>query len=330
VAAFSHIPRALQVALVTAILLAALAAAGVVLVAHTFSGRYAGDDHPDSRLAQLAGGPVRYVEAGTASPAQPLLLLHGYQGTLSQWNDTWTQLQSCSARRIRIDVPGFGHSVWASRDFSLDTQADRIVALLDHLGIERVTLAGTSMGGSLAAAVAARHPERIAQLALFAPSAFPGSLTYDGLFGILVKPGVPNRMATWIAGTALYRRLFPTNIATETLTLTASYDEHWAESLRSIRAPTLIAWSTSDRTADVSAAPKVHAAIAASTLLMLDAGTGHSIPNARPDLTAALLCELANGTPPQGVLTDSVTALLHAGETLDTGAAAGTTREVAE
>jgi pimeloyl-ACP methyl ester carboxylesterase len=314
VAAFARIPRGLRIALVAALLLALLAAAGVLTVALTFPGRYAGGDHPDSRMTRLAGGPVRYVEAGTASPEHPLLLLHGYQGTLSQWDDTWARMQSCPLRRIRIDVPGFGHSIWESDDFSLDTQADRIVALLDQLGIERVTLSGTSMGGSLAAAVAARHPDRVAQLLLFAPSAYPGSLTYDGLFGVLVRPGIPNRIATGIAGTGLYRRLFPTNIATETLTLTASYDEHWAESLRRIRAPTLIAWSTGDRTADPSAAPKVHAAIAGSRLLMLDADTGHSIPNTRPELAAALLCALANGTPPADLLVGSRSALLRTGE----------------
>jgi pimeloyl-ACP methyl ester carboxylesterase len=299
---------------VAAFILGLMAAGSVLLVANTFSGRYAGGNHPDSRMAQLAGGPVRYVDAGAQPLEPPVLLLHGYQGTLSQWDDTWARLQSCSVRRIRIDVPGFGHSVWDSDDFSLDKQADRVVAFLDQMGIERVTLAGTSMGGSLAASVAARHPERVARLLLFAPSAYPGSLTYDGLFGVLVKPGVPNRIATWIAGTALYRRLFPTNIAIETLTSTASYDENWAESLRRIRAPTLIAWSTADRTADSAAAPKVHAAIAGSALLMLDAATGHSIPNTRPDLTAALICAAANGRPPQDVLAGSPGSMLRPGE----------------
>ncbi len=295
-------------------MLLVLGAACLLVMARTFPGRYAGDPHPESRSLSLTGGPVRYVEEGGSSAAPPLLLLHGYQGTLSQWNATWSRLQSCAVRRLRIDVPGFGHSVWNSSDFSLDAQADRVVAFLDARGIDRVTLAGTSMGASLAAAVAARHPQRVVQLALFAPSAYPGSLTYDGLYGVLVKPGAPNRIATRIAGTWLYRRLFPTNIAMETLTLTASYDEHWAAALGQIRAPTLIAWSRRDDTANPSAAPKVHAAISGSALLMLDDETGHSIPGARPELTAALLCELANGASPHDILTDPVRALLRPGE----------------
>lgn len=314
VTAFSHIPRGLRIAIATAILLALLAAAAVLVVGVTFSGRYAGGNHPESRVARLAGGPVRYVDAGTASQADALLLLHGHQGTLSQWDDAWARLETCPVRRIRVDVPGFGRSVWDSSDYRLDTQADRIVALLDELGIERATLAGTSMGGSLAAAVAARHPERVAQLLMLAPSAYPGSLTYDGLYGVLVRPGVPNRVATWIANSAPYRHLFPTSIASVTLSLTASYDGHWADSLRLIRAPTLIAWSIGDRTADPSAAPKVHAAIAGSRLLMLDAETGHSIPNTRPDLAATLMCALAKGTAPADLPAAAISPLLRADE----------------
>jgi abhydrolase domain-containing protein 6 len=287
-----------------------------LLLALTISGRYTGGLHPESQMLQLSGGPVRYVEEGEPSGNPPLLLLHGYQGTLSQWNDTWASLGSCPAQRIRVDIPGFGLSVWDSRDFSLPTQADRLAEFLDQLGIPRVTLAGTSMGGSLAATMAARHPERVAQLALFAPSGYPGGLTYDGLFGMLVKPGPLNRIATWITDTPLFRRAFPTTIAAETLTTTASYGEQWAETLPQIRAPTLIAWSTGDSTSQPWAAPLVHEAIDSSALLMLDDTTEHSVPNTRPELTAAVLCRLALGASPEETLDGTVRSLLRPGETL--------------
>jgi pimeloyl-ACP methyl ester carboxylesterase len=299
-------------AVVTALLV--LGAMGfVLLLTRAIPARFPGGDHPESRMVKLSRGPVRYVEEGEPSHVPPLLLLHGYQGTLSQWNDTWEKLQTCPAHRIRIDIPGFGHSVWDSRDFSLDAQADRIVAFLDELDIARVTLAGTSMGGSLAATVAARHPERIAQLALFAPSGYPDALTYDGLFGMLVKPGPLNRTAMWVTDTWIYRRAFPNNVMAETLTTTASYGTSWAESLSDIRAPTLIAWSSADRTSSSWAARKVRDAIAGSVLLTLDDATEHSVPNTRPELTAALLCQLAMGaTPEQSV--SGASSLLRSGE----------------
>jgi pimeloyl-ACP methyl ester carboxylesterase len=301
---------------VAACLVVALALGFVLLLALTLPGRYAGGAHPESRMLQLSGGLVRYVEEGEASGDPPLLLLHGYQGTLSQWDETWAMLQSCPARRLRVDIPGFGLSVWDSRDFSLETQADRLAEFLDQLGIARVTLAGTSMGGSLAATIAARHPARVAQLALFAPSGYPDALTYDGLFGMLVKPGPLNRIATWITDTAIFRRAFPTTIAAETLTTTASYGQPWAESLQKIRAPTFIAWSTGDRTSRPWAASKVHEAIARSVLLTLDDATQHSVPNTRPELTATLLCRLALGATPEQLLDGAAKSLLRPGETL--------------
>jgi pimeloyl-ACP methyl ester carboxylesterase len=295
--------------------LTALVLGFALLLAFTISGRYSGGAHPESRMLQLSGGPVRYVEEGEASGDPPLLLLHGYQGTLSQWDDTWAMLQSCPVRRFRIDIPGFGLSVWDSREFSLETQADRLVEFLGRLGISRVTLAGTSMGGSLAATMAARHPTRVKRLALFAPSGYPDALTHDGLFGMLLKPGPLNRIATWITDTWLFRQAFPNTIAAETLTTTASYGSRWAESLHQIRAPTLIVWSTGDRTSQYWAAGKVHEAIAGSVLLTLDDATGHSVPNSRPELTATLLCRLALGATPGQTIDGAASSLLRAGET---------------
>lgn len=314
VVAFSHIPRGLQITAAVGALILVAYAVCLLLIGATFPGRYAGEQHPESRMARLPGGPVKYVKIGTAG-THPLLLLHGYQGTLSQWNAVWERLNRCDLHRIRIDIPGFGESVWDSDDFSLDTQAQRVATFLDHLGISRVVLAGTSMGASLAATFAARYPERVERLALFAPSAYPGSLTYDGLYGVLVKPGPLNMFAQIIARTSPFQKLFPSNIAIETLTVTASYDQNWVASLSRIRAPTLVAWSRQDGTASSSAAPKVHAAIRGSYLLMLDEKTGHSVPGARPQLTAALLCELARGTPMHEVFAaEAVRRELHAGE----------------
>lgn len=318
VAAFSHIPfpGGLRVALVAAALALAAYAGCLLLVGVTFSGRYAGGEHPESQIAHLAGGPVRYVEEPGTTGTPPLLLLHGYQGTLSQWNATWEQLSSCSAPRIRIDIPGFGRSVWNSNDFSLTTQADRVIAFLDSKGIRQVVLAGTSMGASLAAVIAARHPQRVTSLALFAPSGYPGSLTYDGLFGALAKPGLLNSFALIIADTRLFRMIFPTSVAIETLTTTASYGNGWVALLSTIRAPTLIVWSRGDRTVAPQAATYVQAAIDGSHLLMLDEEAGHSTPIMRPELTAALLCALSNGVSVAEILTDPVRQHLRPGEVL--------------
>ncbi|MEY4762494.1 MAG: hypothetical protein RLZZ200_2350 [Pseudomonadota bacterium] len=277
-----------------------LAAAAVLLLGgsfivlrHVMPSRYRPDVVAGATLIRVPDGQIRYELAGSGT--ETLLLLHGFQGNLNQWDPVWDRMGNCEVRRLRIDVPGFGDSRVDSRDYSLDAEGERIIRFLDALDIPRVTLAGTSMGGSLAAWIAAKHPDRVSGLVLFAPSGYPGSLSYPGLFGMLVRPGPLNALATRIAGSDLYARIFPNSMAVETLTLTASYGQAWRDALPRIQAPTLIAWSAGDTTALPFAAEGVQRAIAGSALLMLDATTRHSIPNSRPELAASILCSLARG-----------------------------------
>ncbi|MFN7641082.1 MAG: alpha/beta fold hydrolase, partial [bacterium] len=49
---------------------------------------------------------------------------------------------------------------------------DMILALMDHLGVERVTVVGHSMGGRIAWTFAAQHPQRVHKLVLVAPDGY--------------------------------------------------------------------------------------------------------------------------------------------------------------
>lgn len=68
-------------------------------------------------------------------------------------------------RAILFDRPGSGFSDWPE-DFSYTTsaQAQVIVELVEHLGLQRFALYGHSMGGSIAIEAASLMPERIAAL----------------------------------------------------------------------------------------------------------------------------------------------------------------------
>lgn len=241
-------------------------------------------------------GSWRYEDSGEGDSA--LLLLHGFNQGLDQWDGVWAQLASCGQRRIRVDLPGFAGSRFDSDDFGLPRQAERLLAFLDARGLRKVTLAGSSMGGSLAAWFAAAHPERVNQVMLLAPSGYPGALTYPGLFGALVQPGRLNRAATWIAITRPYGLLFPHSAAVQALTVTASYGDLWMAALSQVRARTLLVWSRVDPVASAATAQAVASAIPGSALLWLDASAGHSPPNTRPELVARLLCRLGQGASP--------------------------------
>ena len=96
----------------------------------------------------------------------PILIVHG----LSYFSWDWLEVgQVLAADRevVAIDMRGFGDSDWSpQKDYSVPAMAQDIVNVLEHLGWKRALLLGHSMGGRSTTYVAARHPERVAGLAL--------------------------------------------------------------------------------------------------------------------------------------------------------------------
>lgn len=105
----------------------------------------------------------------------PLLLVHG----LSYFSYDWLEIaQALGAEREVAcpDMRGFGDSDWsASKDYTVPSMGQDLVNLLDHLGWQRAALVGHSMAGRATTYVAAKHPVRVAGLALidFTPENAP-------------------------------------------------------------------------------------------------------------------------------------------------------------
>lgn len=252
----------------------------------------------DEQVASFSEGQIRFEER--AEGAEAILLLHGFNGQLGDWNQVWSSLNGCG-HALRLDIPGFGASRWDTQDFSLPAQARRILDFLDARGIARVTLVGTSMGGSLAAWIAAEHPKRVTGLLLLAPSGFPDSLHYSGLFGVLVKPGPANRVGGLIASNSLYSIAFPRSRALQATSVTASYGAPWADALTRISAPTMLIWSRGDTS--FHAAADVQRLIRSSQLVTVAHEAGHLLAQTRPELAAAAACLIAKGARMEDVHT---------------------------
>ena len=96
----------------------------------------------------------------------PILIVHG----LSYFSYDWLEVaQALGSERevLCMDMRGFGDSEWSrERDYSVPSMAQDIVAVLDHMAWKRAVLVGHSMGGRSTTYVAARHPARVAGLAL--------------------------------------------------------------------------------------------------------------------------------------------------------------------
>ena len=121
---------------------------------------------PTPRDLDAAGQRLRILEMGTGS-AVPVLLLHGFGADLNSWMFTQSALAE-SARTIALDLPGHGGSAKDVGAGDADALTGAVEAALAALGIARAHLVGHSLGGAVAASLAARRPDRVASLTLIA------------------------------------------------------------------------------------------------------------------------------------------------------------------
>jgi len=234
-------------------------------------------------------GKIRFQRQGNEKHS--IVLLHGFNGSLNNWNNVWPHLSSC-ASAIRLDIPGFGQSEWKSDDYSLPKQSQRIFQLLDSLNIETATLVGTSMGGSLSAWMAAEQPSRITSLVLAAPSGFPGSLDAGPIGSIVYRPGIVNRAIKTIATSSLYKYLFPDSRITQAVSVTSTYGKAWVDKISQIIQPTIIIWSEGDLRIPFQYSNKIMKLIPQAHLVQASKDAKHNIPGRNPELLADQICEL--------------------------------------
>lgn len=101
----------------------------------------------------------------------PVMLLHGYPLDHSIWQPL-IPLMEDEAHLIIPDLRGHGRSPVADNVYSMHCMASDVLALLDRLRIQKVILAGHSMGGYVALHFAHAYPHRLAALALVASHCF--------------------------------------------------------------------------------------------------------------------------------------------------------------
>ena len=110
----------------------------------------------------LHGHELSYVDSG-AGPA--VLFIHGILGSQRQWAHLVDEVDD-DHRVVVPDLFGHGDSAKPTGDYSLSSHAATLRDLLDHLGIDRVTLVGHSLGGGIAMQFYYLFPERVDRLVL--------------------------------------------------------------------------------------------------------------------------------------------------------------------
>jgi pimeloyl-ACP methyl ester carboxylesterase len=120
-------------------------------------------DH--GRFVEVGGERIHLIERGTGPP---LLLVHGFPSNAAAWSAIVPRLEA-ERSMVALDMVGFGQSTRRPRrPMTGNAYADRLVALMDALELERIDVAGLSWGGSVVQRLAVRHPERVHRLVLLA------------------------------------------------------------------------------------------------------------------------------------------------------------------
>jgi len=133
------------------------------------------DDNPGSAAPYEVGQFVHdnlemYYEVHGSGP-RVLVFLHGILMDANMNRRLATDLAAKGNRVILLDLPGHGLSARPQRAsfHRMDTYADHVVALLDHLGIDEAVVGGVSLGGNVSLLVAAQAPERVRGLVIEMP-----------------------------------------------------------------------------------------------------------------------------------------------------------------
>ena len=103
-----------------------------------------------------------HVSDGGGGAGVPVVFVHGNGANLTQWRAQLDHVRQ-TRRAVALDLRGMGQSEPA-RDgrYTPDAIADDIQAVADALHLQRFVIVGHSFGGSVVAAYAAKHPERVA------------------------------------------------------------------------------------------------------------------------------------------------------------------------
>lgn len=115
-------------------------------------------------IADVNGSRVEYFARGEG---EPVVFLHGWGLTPRTYSRAISGLVSAGVRIIAPSLPGFGGSDPLDGEISMPAYAERVAALIDHLGFEHpVFLMGHSLGGGVALQLAFDRPDLVRSLTL--------------------------------------------------------------------------------------------------------------------------------------------------------------------
>jgi pimeloyl-ACP methyl ester carboxylesterase len=275
--------------------------------------------HAEERTLPLANTPFT-TRVYVAGAGEPVVYFHGASG------HDWTGLHDRLAQRFALHAPM--HPGWdnmADLD-QFDSVADLVlyyVDVLDALGIGKGALVGHSVGGMVAAEVAAMRPDRVSRVALISPwglwrddepvadiwSQSPAELAallWHDPGGAEAKAHAPVMepealLRGYLAGAAAAHFTWPIP------------DRGLRRRLHRVAAPSLLIWGREDKVVPVSYAADFAALLPDSRTVLFDEA-GHNVHLERADAVAdAVVGHLAGGDSASRASAETAEALTEPG-----------------
>jgi pimeloyl-ACP methyl ester carboxylesterase len=252
------------------------------------------------RTVEVQGIATHLFEAGNPA-AHPLLYLHGMLD-----GNQWLDYHKAMARHFHVfvpDIPGFGLTARPNWMRDISDYVFYVRDLLDALGLEKPFIVGHSIGGWIAAEIAAWYPDRVSKLVL------------TGALGLRIKEtpmpdifamGPEEIIGTSFANPMAALPLMPSEISVEymfaqykQLTTLASllwnpgYDPKLARRLARVQCPTLLLWGEHDRLI-ASAYGELYQTLIADSSLEKLAGAGHMPMFEQPEAWSSAISQFLN------------------------------------
>lgn len=266
-------------------------------------------------FVDLAGARLYYYAAGTRGAGEPVVFVHGFATSGHVWSDV-VSLMPAGHRLIVLDLLGYGRSdPPESRPLTLHGHAERVIGLLDVLGVASACIVGHGVGGGIAQELAIHWPARVSRLALVSSIAFAGWTTRDVVLARATLPITRHLPPSWLLSmvrTELergyddavrashsidkYLRPFATASGRNTLArhiraLDARETAALAPRLGEIACPTAVVWGAQDPLLPASLGRRLADAIPGATLDVVP-GVRHFLPEEAPRQVADVLASL--------------------------------------
>jgi pimeloyl-ACP methyl ester carboxylesterase len=242
----------------------------------------------ESYQVVIDGHRIHYYVRGPVD-GEPVVLVHGLGGRSEDFANLAPHLERAGYRVYTPDLLGFGQSEEPhNASYSIQDQAELMVGFFDTVGLERVDLAGWSMGGWIAQKVAVDHPERVNRLILMDSAGLRMPPDWDTR---LFTPTTPAELDKLDAMLTPHPPAVPKFVAQDILKISANYawvtkralasmmtaKDVMDDDLPTLKMPVLILWGELDRITPLREGWAMHSLIPHSRLVVAS-GCGHSAP----------------------------------------------------